>query len=97
VTSANGEGAEPARTPGDGDTHIDEGATARAELRALFDEFVSAKRAHSENVDDLAFDQFSAALADERLKLLTAHRCRDVRFEVRIQDGEVSLLPRLLR
>jgi len=69
----------------------------RALLRALFDEFIVAKRAHDEPIADLEFEAFATALSEERKKLIEAHRCRDVRFEIKVQSGEVSLLPRLIR
>jgi hypothetical protein len=90
------------------DTTIDEAAVAatipttaaddeRVRLRELFDEYILTKKAHDESVADLEFDAFATALSDERRKLIDAHRCRDVRFEIKVQAGEVSLLPRLIR
>ncbi len=91
---------EPA-APEAGELHLDDGEQERAlppfDMRALFREFVDAKRAHDEDTDDLEYDAFAETLEDEMARLLEAHACRAVRFEVRVQDGEVSLLPRLLR
>lgn len=70
---------------------------SRAELEALFQEFVAAKKSHDEAVADLDFDAFAQTIQGECERLISAHRCRGVRFEVTMQDGEVSLRPRLLR
>jgi hypothetical protein len=90
------------------DTTIDDAHTAatipttaaddeRVLLRTLFDEYILTKKAHAEPIEDLEFEAFATALSDERRKLIEAHRCRDVRFEIKVQSGEVSLLPRLIR
>lgn len=75
----------------------DEAGADEQGVRELFDAFVAAKLRREEPVDELDFDAFAETLAEERDKLLSAHKCRDVRFEITVQDGEVSLLPRLLR
>lgn len=67
------------------------------DMRALFDEFVKQKRAHDEDTDDLEYEAFAETLEEEMARLLESHGCRAVRFQVRVQDGEVSLLPRLIR
>jgi hypothetical protein len=90
------------------DTTIDEAPPAatipvtpaddeRVLLRVLFDEYIRTKKAHDEPIVDLEFEAFATALSEERVKLIEAHRCRDVRFEIKVQGGEVSLLPRLIR
>ena len=66
-------------------------------MRALFDAFVQAKQEQEQTIDDLEFDSFAAMVSEERVKLRQTHECRDVRFEVTVNSGEVSLLPRLLR
>lgn len=67
------------------------------DLRALFDAFVDAKRSQDEPTEDLDFEAFAETLVDERARLTREHGCKTVRFEVTVQDGEVSLLPRLIR
>lgn len=99
-----GDGDEP---PSDDGTDESDSASPAAsgtpstlqpfDMRALFREFVEAKRAHDEDTDDLEFEAFAETLEEEMERLVAAHGCRAVRFEVRVQDGEVSLLPRLLR
>jgi hypothetical protein len=70
---------------------------SRDELEALFSEFVAAKKSHDESVADLELDAFLQTIQGECERLIQAHQCRGVRFEITTQDGEVSLRPRLLR
>jgi hypothetical protein len=70
---------------------------SRAELEVLFTEFVAAKKSHDESVADLEFEAFAQTIQGECERLIVAHQCKGVRFEVTEQDGEVSLRPRLLR
>jgi len=69
----------------------------RAELEALFSEFVTAKKGRDESVSDLDLEAFAQTIQGECERLLQAHACKGVRFEVTEQDGEVSLRPRLIR
>ncbi len=78
-----------------------EHATAKvpslAELEGLFADFVAAKKARGDGVQDLDADAFTQTILGECERLMAAHRCKGVRFEITEQDGEVSLRPRLLR
>jgi outer membrane biosynthesis protein TonB len=69
----------------------------RAELEQLFTDFVGQKKVHEEGVADLDFDAFAQTILGECERLVSAHRCKGVKFEITEQDGEVSLRPRLLR
>ncbi len=69
----------------------------RAELEALFAEFVTAKKGRDESVSDLDLEAFAQTIQGECERLVQAHACKGVRFEVTEQDGEVSLRPRLIR
>lgn len=66
-------------------------------FRDLFDEFLKLKQENGEATEDIEFGAFAETLREEGERLKSEHRCRDVRFEVRMQGGEVSLQPRLLR
>lgn len=77
--------AEVAKTP------------SRAELEALFQEFVAAKKSKDESLVDLDLEAFTQTIQGECERLIAAHQCKGVRFEVTLADGEVSLRPRLLR
>ncbi|MCP4501909.1 MAG: hypothetical protein GY822_18280 [Deltaproteobacteria bacterium] len=70
---------------------------SREELKTLFDSFVAKKLENSEEVDDLDFDIFAETLLGECKRLVSDHACRGVRFEITVDSGEVSLLPRLMR
>lgn len=70
---------------------------SRAELEVLFSEFVTAKKGKDESVSDLDLEAFTQTIQGECERLLQAHSCKGVRFEVTEQDGEVSLRPRLIR
>jgi hypothetical protein len=103
----------PSEKAPNNDTSIDEGPRSassgevedseppslptRAELEALFAEFVAAKKSHDESVADLDLDAFVQTIMGECERLVAAHKCKGVKFEITMQDGEVSLRPRLLR
>jgi hypothetical protein len=71
---------------------------SRDELQRLFDEFRREKRAAGQGDSiDVDFDAFADTILGESERLVAEHRCRGVRFEVAVADGEVSLRPRLLR
>lgn len=71
---------------------------SREELHRLFDEFRREKRAAGQGDSiDVDFDAFADTILAESERLVVEHRCRGVRFEVAVADGEVSLRPRLLR
>ena len=71
---------------------------SRDELQRLFDEFRREKRAAGQGDSiDVDFDAFAETIIGESERLIVEHRCRGVRFEVAVADGEVSLRPRLLR
>jgi hypothetical protein len=79
---------------------IEPAAASTAELQALFDEFVAQRRANAPSgqpAEELDFDAFAETIHAESQRLVTAHGCKAVRFEVLIADGDVSLRPRLLR
>jgi hypothetical protein len=67
------------------------------ELRALFQEFVKEKKAAGGGDVDVDFDAFAETIRSECDRLIAEHKCRGVRFEVAVAEGEVSLRPRLLR
>ncbi len=69
----------------------------RAELDTLFVEFVNQKRAHDQAIADLDGDAFVQTILGECERLVFEHKCRGVKFEITLDDGEVSLRPRLLR
>jgi len=111
--SGSGEGAAEAGEPGESPSATTGGPEApatviepapppampsRDELQRLFDEFRREKRAAGQGDSmDVDFDAFAETILGESERLVAEHRCRGVRFEVAVADGEVSLRPRLLR
>lgn len=70
----------------------------RDELQKLFDEFLREKRAARQLEGlDVDFEAFAETIRSESERLIAEHRCRGVRFEIAVADGEVSLRPRLIR
>jgi hypothetical protein len=70
----------------------------REELQQLFDEFLREKRAAQQLEGlDVDFDAFAETIRSESERLVAEHRCRGVRFEIAVAEGEVSLRPRLIR
>jgi hypothetical protein len=70
----------------------------RDDLQRLFNEFLREKRASGQGETlDVDFDAFAETIVGETERLIVEHRCRGVRFEVAVADGEVSVRPRLLR
>lgn len=70
----------------------------RDELQRLFDEFLREKRAAGQGEGlDVDFDAFAETIRSESERLVAEHRCRGVRFEIAVAEGEVSLRPRLIR
>jgi hypothetical protein len=71
---------------------------SRDELQKLFDEFLREKRAARQLEGlDVDFEAFAETIRSESERLIAEHRCRGVRFEIAVADGEVSLRPRLIR
>lgn len=73
------------------------GFPSRAEIEALYRDFMASKRNKDEAVADLDLDAFAETISSECKRLLAAHQCKGVRFELAEVDGEVSLRPRLIR
>jgi hypothetical protein len=71
---------------------------SRDELQKLFDEFLREKRAARQLEGlDVDFEAFAETIRSESERLIAEHRCRGVRFEIAVAEGEVSLRPRLIR
>ncbi len=79
------------------DTMIDDAAVEPQpweEFRGLYDAYAQAQEAE-DGVPP--FEEFAEALAAQRAALIEQHKCRDVRFDLKSQNGEVSFQPRLVR
>jgi hypothetical protein len=66
-------------------------------LKELFDCYVKTMKEHNQPIDGLTFKPFALMIESERDRLLAEPGCQEVRFEIKYQDGEVSLQPRVVR
>ncbi len=64
---------------------------------ALYSEFCSAKEELGERVKRLDLTRFRNKLEKQKKKIKSKHSCKDVRFEVMVKSGKVSLQPKILR
>jgi hypothetical protein len=65
------------------------------EIRDLYEAFVAAQK--DTGGEDVEFAAFAQTVEETAEQLLGDHACRAVRFRVTVENGEVALLPRLLR
>lgn len=68
-----------------------------AYLARLFLEYVQAKRAIGESVEQLSQERFAERLAFDESRVSAKHQGRGVRFQVSVGAGQVRLVPVLLR
>lgn len=61
------------------------------EMRALFDEFVAARRSVGDDVSRFAYDGFATRIQKNRAKLIKQYECRDVKFRVEVGNGKATL------
>ena len=59
--------------------------------RALYDRFVRAKESCDEDTSRLTYERFVAKLDRNRDALTRRYQCSDVKFDVAIRDGRVTL------
>lgn len=64
---------------------------------SLYGEFCSAKKELGERVNKLNLDRFRAKLEKQSKRIKNKHSCKDVRFEVMVKSGKVSLQPKIVR
>lgn len=65
-------------------------------IQSLYHEYVRLS-VEMEMHFDVEFKEFEKTIAEESQRLIVHHGCKDVEFEVCLQDGDVSLQPRLIR
>lgn len=65
------------------------------ELFDLYDAFAKALHAHSQEM--ISYDTFKETIDHTRHSLMSTHHCKDVKFEIVTEGGEVALRPRLVR
>ena len=62
-----------------------------SKIRRIYDEYVSAKKATGESVDNLKFDNFRRLLTQQVAKIKEQKQCTDIDFTVSIKEGKVNL------
>jgi hypothetical protein len=62
-----------------------------AHFREVFDMYLQTKQQCGEDVSALSFEQFSGQLKRNREKIMSAQKCKGVRFEVYVKAGKASI------
>lgn len=96
----NAEGKKPRakrrrkkRKKNSNDTIIERSGLSEDDIRVLFAQFAGALG----DEDAPEFGEFAKALREQHDDIVQTHGCKSVRFEVTVVEGNVSLLPRLIR
>src|SRR5262249_39721587 len=61
--------------------------------RRIFDEYVAARKAAGENVDNITFESFTGKLRLNEANLKKKYNCKAIRFRVVTKGNQVSLKP----
>lgn len=64
-----------------------------AQLRAVYDRYVDARRQNNERVDNLKFETVAASIEKMMPELRKKHAGKQIDFEVVVKDGRVGLKP----
>jgi hypothetical protein len=62
-----------------------------AEMRALYDAYVAAKRRCNEDVSRLSYDAVARSVSKQIPELMTRYRAKSVEFKVEVKDGRAVL------
>lgn len=68
-------------------------ATSGDRTRQLYDEYMRARRAAGEAVDNLSYDTLRRSLQQQTERLRRKHGDRDVDYEVVTKDGRALIRP----
>ncbi len=74
--------APPARPPG---------AMSDAQLRALYNAYVAAKKSCNEDVSRLTYDAVANSVSKQIPELMTRYKAKSVEFKVEVKSGKVVL------
>lgn len=66
-----------------------------AAMKALYDQYVEARRRNHERVDNIRYDKLKASIEQMKAKLAQKHGRDDIAFEVVVHKGRVGLRPRV--
>jgi hypothetical protein len=78
-------GARPAAAPAPA------GRLAEAQMRELYDAYVSAKRRCNEDTSNLTYDAVAKSVSKQIPEIMKQHKARSVEFKVVIKDGKAKL------
>jgi hypothetical protein len=67
------------------------GRLAEAQLRELYDAYLSAKRRCNEDTTNLTFDAVARSVSKQIPEIMRQHQARSVEFKVVIKDGKAKL------
>jgi hypothetical protein len=67
------------------------GKLADAEMRALFEQYVAAKKRCNEDVSKLSYDAVARSVAKQVPELMAKHKASSVDFKVVVKDGKAVL------
>ncbi|HYG70512.1 MAG TPA: MXAN_5187 C-terminal domain-containing protein, partial [Anaeromyxobacteraceae bacterium] len=67
------------------------GKVADAEMRALFDQYVAAKKRCNEDVSKLSYESVARSVAKQVPELMAKHKASTVEFKVVVKDGKAVL------
>jgi hypothetical protein len=85
-TPAPGPKATPTPTP-----KPTGGPVGDAQLRALFDAYVAAKRQCNEDVSKLSYDAVAKSVSKQVPELMAKYKAKSVEFKVEVKDGRAVL------
>jgi hypothetical protein len=79
--------------PSHGGGRTGEGGLPEAQMRALFERYVEARRSNAERTDNVKFETLAKNVAEMLPKLREKHPGKKVGFTVIVKDGKVGLKP----
>jgi hypothetical protein len=80
--------AAPAAPPATGGPA---GRIGEAQMRELYDAYLSAKRRCNEDTSKLTFDAVAGSVSKQIPEIMKQHKARSVEFKVVIKDGKAKL------
>lgn len=67
------------------------GGMSEAQLRALFDQYVAAKRSCREDVSKLTYEAVAKTVSKQLPELMTRYKAKSVEFRVEVKEGRAVL------
>jgi len=90
--SAAARAARAPASPAGGRAAGGEGTAAGdAQMRALYDEYIAAKKRCNEDVSRVTYDSLAKSIAKQVPDLITRYKAKSVEFKVEVKDGRAVL------